>query len=69
MYVIHFKPNFASFVADTEEEGLHEAASRIGLHEYAIEPLAHKSRRLVLRDRTGELVAMGVRCVNPFRAD
>lgn len=68
MYVIHFRANFASFVAESEEEGLHEAASRIGLHTYEIAPLAHKSRRLVLRDREGELVAIGVRCRNPLRA-
>lgn len=68
MFVIHFRPNFASFVAETEEEGLHEAASRLGLHAYEIAPLAHKSKRLVLRDRDGELVAMGVRCRNPFHA-
>lgn len=66
MYVIHFKRDFASFVAETEEEGLHEAASRVGLHKYEIAPLAHKSKRLVLRDREGELVAIGVRCRNPF---
>ena len=67
MFVIHFKQSFASFVADTEEEGLHEAASRAGLGNYEIAPLARKSRRLVLRDGTGELVAIGVRCRNPFR--
>lgn len=68
MYAIHFKPNLASFVAETEEEGLREAAFRAGLDVFSIEPLAHKSRRLVLRNRAGEIVALGVRCVNPFRA-
>ena len=69
MYVVHFQHTFQSFVADTEEEGLHEAALRAGLHQYEIASLAHKSRRLVLRDKTGELVAIAVRCRNPLRDD
>lgn len=68
MYIIHFRYNLASFIAESEKEGLHEAASRLGLHTYEIAPLARKSKRLVLRDQEGKLVAIGVCCGNPFHA-
>ena len=68
MYIIHFRSNLASFVAESEEEGLHEAASRLGLHTYEVAPIARNSKRLFLRDREGKLVALGVCCRNPFHA-
>jgi hypothetical protein len=69
MYVVHFARSLFPFVAETEEDGLHEAASRVGLHRYEISPMRHKSRRLVLRDATGEIVALCVKTRNPFRVD
>lgn len=62
MFLIYHNNGLLPFVWDGEEsDGLVEAAWRQGLTEFAVEPLRHKSKRLVMRDRQGNLCAMARR--------